>query len=346
MTDFHVDVIRIGNINKLPNSDTLSITYVGAYPVIVKSGEYESGDLAVYIPVDSVVDISDHRFNWLVKPRIKAKKIRGTFSQGLLIHAEPGMVVGEDVADKLGITKYLTKEEQNEITRQNTDSKSTKKSQGCPSYLPRYTDIENLRRHPNTFAPGQPVIVTEKLEGESAAYCYTYPTFWQKIKSWFGVKTPGPVLCRSRNQIKYTGKWFDIIYKYDLKSAFENLDDPEGYAIYGESFGYTAGFDYNTDKQGEFLVFDVYDRVMDRWLDFDDAHQVCSAMGLDMVPVLYRGPYNAELLANMAEQDSVIGNHMSEGLIIRSEYEQIGPSKGRNIVKLKSQRYLLRKETD
>ena len=345
MTDFHVDVVQIDRIEKHPNADTLSIAYAGDYPVIVKTGSFKPGDLGVYIPVDSVVDINDTRFNFLENGRIKAKKLRGVFSQGLLIQAEPGMYVGDNVAEQLNVTKYLTPEEKRELNVQQAISKSPKLTATCPDYLPRYTDIENLRRHPHVFNDNSYVIVTEKCEGENAGYAYNKLTTWQKFKSWFGFKTP-KVVCRSRNQMKYEGKWFELIKKYNLEARFEQLENPEDYSIYGESFGYTSGFDYSTDKSGHFIVFDVYDRVNKRWIDYDEAFAVVDCMGLTMVPILYEGTFNKEKIEKIAEGDTVIGNgrHMMEGVIIRSETEQIGPSSGRKMLKLKSQRYLLRKE--
>ncbi len=345
MTDFHCEVIRVGNIEKLPNADTLGITNVGLYPVIVRLGDYKPGDLAVYIPVDSVVPLTDPRFDFLAgKDRIKAKKLRGTFSQGLLIPAEPDMVEGEDVSERLGIVKYLTIEERNEFGSK--AFQGTKKQHVCPDYLPRYTDIENLRRHPNIFAPGQTVIATEKIEGESAAYCYNAPTVWQRLKYLFGFKTPNKVLCRSRNQMKTEGKWFEVIENYDLEDAFESLENPEEYSIYGESYGYTNGFPYDreTPSLGQFRVFDVYDRVAKRYLDLDNAYHICEAMGLEMAPILYRGPFNMELLEQLAEGQSSFGENIKEGLVIRSETEQNIPHFGRLIVKLKSTAYLLRKD--
>lgn len=205
------------------------------------------------------------------------------------------------------------------------------------------TDIENLRRYPRIFNDGQMVIATEKVEGESCCFSYNVTTTWQRIKKLLGFKIPGPVLCRSRNEMKTSGKWYELIDKLDLQERFERLENPEDYSIYGESYGYTKGFPYDADGHN-FRVFDVYDRVAKRYLDLDSAYHVCEAMQLDMVPILYRGPFDMALLEELAEHDSSFGDHLSEGLIVRSETEQNVPHFGRLITKLKSQRYLLRKD--
>ncbi len=345
MTDVHVEVVRVNEVNKHPNADALDLVPVGGYTCCVRRGDFQVGDLAVYIPVDSVVDTTHPAFAFLDgHPRIKAKKLRGIFSEGLLIKAGPGLYEGQDVAELLGVTKYLTPEERQENWIPFSAMDQKKKLNPIPDYLPRYTSVENWKKHPNAFNSSDIVIVTEKIEGENAGFAYNSLTGWQRFKKWLGFSIPDQVIVRSRKQLKTEGKWHDIIGKYNLKKRFESLDEPDRYSIYGESYGYTAGFDYGTDRSGAFLVFDVWDRIDKRWLNLEESELVCSAMGLAMAPVLYIGPYDIVLFQQLAEEDSVLGNHMREGVMIRSEYERDKPGVGRMILKLKSQRYMLRKD--
>ncbi len=98
MSEFHVRVIRVDEIQPHPNADRMEIVMVdGGYPVCVKKGEYAVGDSAVYLPVDSIVpDVDYYRFLSPVPlppdaplperhRRIKAKKLRGVFSMGMLV---------------------------------------------------------------------------------------------------------------------------------------------------------------------------------------------------------------------------------------------------------------------
>src|SRR5260370_38515119 len=92
-SEFVVECVKLGPLVKHPNADTLSIVQVDGYPCIVKNDTFKEGDLAVYIPVDSLVPT--HReelpdFHFLAKPdrthhRVRAIKLRGVFSMGLLI---------------------------------------------------------------------------------------------------------------------------------------------------------------------------------------------------------------------------------------------------------------------
>ena len=100
-TEHDVSVIRIGEVIKHEGADTLAITEVDGRPVIMRLGEYATGDLAVYVPIDSLVPVTDPRFAFL-KPnavgmsRIKAMRLRGVFSMGLLVKPDADMTEGEE----------------------------------------------------------------------------------------------------------------------------------------------------------------------------------------------------------------------------------------------------------
>ena len=68
MSDWHPTIVRLGPITSLPGSDFLELTTVmGEYPVILRKGEYHEGQLASFIPYDSVVpDIE--QFHFLAPP--------------------------------------------------------------------------------------------------------------------------------------------------------------------------------------------------------------------------------------------------------------------------------------
>lgn len=116
MSDWTPVIVAIEKVEKHPNADALDIcTVLGDYPVIVKRDDYKVGDLAGYIPIDSIVpDINQFYFlcpkayekyedeHGVMQQRqsgfkypegsvpekfriIKAKKIRNVYSQGMLI---------------------------------------------------------------------------------------------------------------------------------------------------------------------------------------------------------------------------------------------------------------------
>jgi hypothetical protein len=98
MPEHHkVKVISIGEIQVHPNADTLGIVFVGGYQCVVKKDNYKVGDLAIYLPPDSVVpQTKPFEFLWADKEfpdgvvpekyrRITVRRFRKEWSEGLLL---------------------------------------------------------------------------------------------------------------------------------------------------------------------------------------------------------------------------------------------------------------------
>lgn len=139
-----VNVVRISQIEKHTNADTLEIIRIGEYQVVAKIGQFHVGDLAIYIQPDSVVPQTEpFRFIWepyfdpLKVPatldkdelvperhrRITVRKFRKEWSEGLLMSITDfttnDLIIdqygnthqflpkeGDDISDLLGITHY------------------------------------------------------------------------------------------------------------------------------------------------------------------------------------------------------------------------------------------------
>lgn len=168
MSEFQVRVVRIGPVRKHPNADALSITEVGGeggYPCILRTGEFHEGDLAVYIPITALLPADDPRWAFLLKqgeqppPRgieVKAKRLRGVFSMGLLTKPDPGWEEGRDVAAELRIVRAEPAE-------------PTEGNEPDPGLMPVYTDILGLRGNPGVLHEGEEVVILEKIHGECVA---------------------------------------------------------------------------------------------------------------------------------------------------------------------------------
>lgn len=100
MADFQVRVVKIDEVIKHPNADSLTINRIGGYECISNLKEdgtprYKAGDLVVYIPEAALLPewmlqkmgfwdqgrgtLSGSRGN-----RVKAIRLRGIISQGIL----------------------------------------------------------------------------------------------------------------------------------------------------------------------------------------------------------------------------------------------------------------------
>lgn len=157
MSEWKVEVVRVGRIEKHPNADSLSLTNVhGGYPVAFRTGDFEEGSFAVYVPIDSVVPDTE-QWKFLDGHRhVKARKLRGIFSMGLLVPAQPGWEAGRDVAAEMNITRW-----EEPLYSVGVDSIDER----CSFDFPVYTDVEALRRWSDVLVPGERVIATEKIHG-------------------------------------------------------------------------------------------------------------------------------------------------------------------------------------
>ncbi len=317
MSEFHVNVVRVGAIARHPQADNLSIASVYGYPVVIRTGEFAEGDLAVYVPVDGIVPATDPRWSFLgERTRIRAKKLRGIFSMGLLSKIEPGMSEGDDVREALGITKYDPPE---------PDTGSGDESD--PGLLPTYTDIEGLRRWPGSLREGEEVVLTEKLHGENARF------LWTEGRLWVGSRT-------RLKQESAGSSWWRAAQTYRLA---ERLAEVPGIAIYGEVHGYTGGFPYGVDKGKVGLrLFDALDTSTRTYLDYDDFAALAAKLEIPTVPLLYRGPWHEGLRA-LAEGVSTLDGHVREGFVVRPTRERQSLELGRVVLKLIGEGFLLRK---
>jgi RNA ligase (TIGR02306 family) len=170
MSSIKVEVTQIQNIRPHSNADSLDLATVGGWQMCVKKGAYRSGDPVVYF--------------------------------------EQGTSLPRDVADKLGVTQYLS--EKTDINGDRVLVIHRVKLRGEPSFglvispesgmelgsdvaafygaikyhpplrgktgdaevedprFPVYTDIENMRSYPKIFEEGEDVVATEKIHGTNS----------------------------------------------------------------------------------------------------------------------------------------------------------------------------------
>ena len=93
-----------------------------------------------------------------------------------------------------------------------------------------------------------------------------------------------------------------------------------------------------------FRVFAIV--VEGRFLNDDELESCLRELGLERAPVLYRGPFSTEKVAEFTTgKESVTGTeaHLREGIVITPQIEQTHPQLGRLALKSVSEAYLLRK---
>lgn len=321
-TEHDVLVVRLGDIRKHPSADALDITEVDGRPCVIRRGEWKTGDLAVYVPIDSMVPTSDNRFAFLASKadadgryRVRATRLRGEFSMGLLVKPDAAWAAGQEVSAELDIALY------------DPPAPTDPDAETNPGFLASY-NIESARRwHDSVLAPGEAVELTEKVEGETGRFCYHKGRVWRASALNF-------------KRAQTDNIWTRIEQRYRFA---ETLRTVAGAALYGEAFGKVTGMKYGaTQDEPGFALFDVLDIASRRWWPRKEVYALAAQLGLPTVPVLYHGPWSPALFEH-AEGKTVLGAgaHIREGWVLRTIPERTHPTLGRLILKYHGRGYLL-----
>jgi RNA ligase (TIGR02306 family) len=356
MSDWLVHLVQVGKFGKHPNADSLSVTQVYGTNVIFRSGTFQEGDFAVFIPPDSVLPMDpEHpllKDNPNLKPghRVDAVRLRGIFSNGFMVPAKllfteeelKNIPLGTHVADRIGVTKY-----QDEGDRLSTRGDN----EPDPGYMPLYTDIEGWPKHKYVIPEGEEVVLTEKIHGANARFCFRDDRLW--VGSRTGVKAQ-----YVRPDGTEGNLWWNVAKNINLVYKFKNLqlDSYVGnvptwdLVLYGEVYGQVQDLKYGVNTGANFRLFDIYSPSLGRYVDWDLVVLIANIMELELVPELYRGPWKPEF-EDLRNGPSVLyPGHIREGYVIKPVHErfvQYNPENrhaftGRVIFKFVSEDFKLR----
>ena len=348
-TEFSAEVVRIAEISPHGNADKLEVAKIGfassglaAYEVIIAKGAFLVGDLAAYFSVDCLLPLERPEFAFLKRPdstktihRLRAARLRGRFSQGLLVPAPRSKIFGAPVAEHFGVSYHV---EEAEEAAPNAGAKKTK-----PQAFPVY-GVTSLKKAPNTFVEGEEVVVTCKIHGSNMRFGWVRRRVLGVPIGWrFIVGSHRVIKGAGGNHFYGEDVWLDAATRYGLA---RRTKDYRGHIFYGEVFGFTGtgkkiqDLTYGrTPEAGPGLViFDVQFRG--KWLDYFAFCAVCADVELDRVPVLYAGPYQGDLPLLLAEGLSVLPGaekQIREGCVVAS-------ASGDRKAKYVGSTYLLRDE--
>lgn len=387
-TEFQVLVVKLGKIEKHPGADTLSIVDVDGYPVIIKTDSFKEGDLAVYVPVDALVPLARPEFSFLTpighpersQHRVKAARLRGIFSMGLLvplsqkaemaIETQPGLYVtvkvGLNVQSLLGIEKFIPIEERRQLGHvARTEAQKRARAHKGPK-LPVY-GLDPLRRYAASLPMGTEVVITEKIHGCNSRFVYSNGRLWvgshkamrgcsrNRLGEWLErmkikLFTFLGIQHRAHTLAELGDIWWECAEGYELKQRLEKLP---GLVLYGEIYGEgVQDLTYDSPQGRKLRIFDLYDLEAKRFLDYDEFRdKSISVLGFkelqDFVPVLYRGPWTENVkalyqtLANTGKS-TLNPNQICEGVAIKPVKEIMDPRCGRVGLKYVGEGYLLR----
>jgi RNA ligase (TIGR02306 family) len=314
-----VEVIRIGEIEKHPNADSLGIVRIYGYTCCVRLGDFQPGDLAAYIVPDSVVPdtpafafLQGHR-------RIKVRRLRGMYSQGLLVKAPEGACEGDDVAEVLGVTRY-------EPPCAVRTGGSAEPGPGffCPKY-----DVESWHRYKALLVEGEEIAVTEKIHGASARFT------WANERLYCGSRSEW---LREASEVL----WWVAAAASPWIEEFARAH--AGWVLYGEVFGRVQDLRYGVQPGGKprFLAFDIFDAAAGVWVPWTTLAQTLPPE--HRAPVLHVGPYAEARAVELSRGKSLVpgADHIREGVVLQPLRERIDGEIGRVKLKVVSDEYLER----
>lgn len=363
MSDWNCQIVMIEKVEAHPNADALDIvTVMGDYPVVVKRDEYRVGDISGYVAIDSIVPDTDQFYFLcpkntekyeedgeikvrLIGPKyelgavpekhriIKAKKIRGIYSQGMLILGDySGMSVGDSIIDSLHLKKWEEEEEDNlpKIKNVNGCNASAPKNLSIPYY-----DLESIRKYLPCVENEKDIILTEKLNGSNFSAVFDGQTLVVKSRNFYKKLNPDDM-------------WADAAIRNDLENKLSNYPM---IVLFGELVNQIKNFKYTTEiVDGKLLTdlyfFDAFDLKSSRYLDYDDFKKIIDDLNLKSTPVLYRGPWiDKEKMYSLAEGTSTLNNKVvREGWVLSLAKERFEPKlNGRLKLKLVGEGYNLKK---
>ena len=339
MAEFEVKIYQI-DIVPHPNADALELGVIGDYRSCVRKGDYTPGQLVAYIPEGSIVPDGlieemglTGRLAGSKHNRVKAVKLRGVLSQGL-VYPMADVAEGEDVTERLGITKYAPP----------IPTSMSGEVWNAHGRTLRY-EIENIKKWPLLLREGETVSITEKLHG---TWCCLGLNNGEPIISSKGVSARGlafKVGPEDNLRNLYVKMWRQ--YESTIREVAKLVGGEVGGYVLGEIYGPGVQDLKYGEKKAAFRVFDIYagEPPAGRFLSAEELRQLTGGFDdLELVPSIYDGPYwPAEVSAMSQGQTTLGGGHVREGVVVRPIKERDDDLAGRVILKSVNEKYLLRK---
>ena len=368
MAEFEVRVYKL-KIEEHPNADALEIARVGDYRSIVQKGQYKTGDLGVYIPEQSILP------QWLIsrlglegrlagsnKDRVKAIKLRGVLSQGIVYQVFSDSHIelcqkrievseGDVVTEELGITKY----------EPIIPASMSGEVEGC-NYTIKF-DIENIKKYPDIFEPGEYVVITEKLHGTWCCFG-SHPDYpyivTSKGLSGRGLifqidtkNTESNLYVRTLEETRWPEDQFpngsmNLIDRAHMYFNRETGNPMLPFYILGEIFGRGVQDLHYGQKHPSFRIFDIYvgEPGQGRYLNYQELVDFANDEEImtPLVPVLAVVDYDKDIVEDLTNgKDTICGANVREGVVIKAVVEREHNEIGRVCLKSVSEAYLLRK---
>lgn len=363
-----VEVFEVAEVRPHPNADRLDVLVYEGYQTVVARDSFHRGQLAAFVPPDTLVPVARPEFAFLApkaradgRARIKAVKLRGEPSFGLVVPAPAGSKPGDDVAGLMGAIHY------DPLPELGPRGPSGMVFGGEVAPAPNVPfvkyDVESGRRYAKRlFVDGELVHITEKLHGASARYVFhdgqmhcgsrgewkrEFPTYdhvtLESLEPKVGRERAEEILDKLHTQKAKRNLWWEVLRNTPALEVFCRKH-PET-VVYGEVFGGVQDLRYgHVPGTASFAAFDIM--LNGKWLDATYVLDLCLDNDIPCVPVLTTNvPYDFDSICALAEGPSTWpgANHVREGVVVKPMTERSDPRLGRACLKWVGVGYLSRK---
>jgi RNA ligase (TIGR02306 family) len=308
------------------------VKVLGWQCVTQKSNNFVPGSKVIYFEVDSLLP-AEPLFEFLRKKpeetkfRLRTIKLKGHFSQGLVLPAElfdehpavKAAQVGDDLTEALGVEKY-----EPEIPAQLRGIVAG----NFPSFVSK-TDETRIQAYPQLLETykGTEVFFTEKLDGSSITVFYV-PRILSGIphklvencedENIFGVCSRNlPVLEAEDNS------YWKAVNTINLREKLKDYNKP--IVLQGELIGPGVQGNKLQLRDLEIRWFNVADPMTREFYGFEDFHKTTQEIDLATAPVLAMGKleHTVDDLVKMAIGPSTLNSKVArEGIVCRPLVEQ------------------------
>lgn len=307
---------RVAEIKVIDGADAIEAVRVDGWWVVAKKGEYQVGQLAVYLEVDSWVPTSiasfltktghePKEYEGVQGERLRTVKLRGQLSQGLLLPLQvlpfPNLVEeGQDVTTVLGILKW---------ERPVSPQLYGQAKGNFPSFL-RKTDQERVQNIGRTLESyiNESFEVTIKLDGSS---CTIF------------VKDEYDGVCSRNIELKQNedNAFWRIALDYCIHKKIRAYG--KNIAVQGELIAPNIQSNYEKVNKPEFYVFDVFDIDKQEYMLPKERREFCKLLDIPHVPVIDKAfamISGVDKLLDIAEGDGMNKGVKREGLVFKHNY--------------------------
>lgn len=270
-------VEKILDIQPIEGADKIALATILGWQVVIKKEEFKVGDWCVYIPIDTLVNPEKPWFNFLTNPkdpsvwhRVKTSKIRGVYSQGLVIPTHyfdtmfTELTEGLDVGELVDVKKY---EKENIL---NADGTTTRGVQFPTDIIP-ITDEDNLKSKYQALEElkNKKLYITLKMDGSSMTVIRLNDKF---------------TVCSRRLILESGAVMYQYVEKIGLKQTLDTIG--KNIAIQGEFCGPKINCNHMGLKDYAYYIFTIKDLDTNRYYGVDEIKEFCAQSKLDHVPIV------------------------------------------------------------